>query len=411
MQERGMRRIDADLERLQPVAIDVALECEGMAIGRHEAIDFRKRRRLAFAEIRPQNSALLDHRVSALRNVLAQRGIPGLGGCFKALARHVEQPAVERAPQAAIFETAKREVGAAMRAMALDQAVTSLLIAKQHQALAQQFEGLDRPRTLQLIDERCRLPVHPHQFPARIRTPRPGHQVVLFLAHHGGVSLVTIDRGIEYPFKIKLLGLRFRASGFLAQICLVTRHGACEVAQFMDRARVRNSRVLRSCRCRQYYENARGLSWDGQPTFVARLDRHDHGKYNGHRRHRRRRFYILSSHRIPADQFCLWLVGNTMDVRHVAFAFALFGVLVGSGPVSAEDHFPGAEWDHAVPAELGWSEAGLARARAFSDEIRSSAVMIIQHGKVVAEWGNTTKRTELASVRKSLLSSLIGVAV
>jgi CubicO group peptidase (beta-lactamase class C family) len=100
-----------------------------------------------------------------------------------------------------------------------------------------------------------------------------------------------------------------------------------------------------------------------------------------------------------------------MDVRHVAFAFALFGVLVRSGPVSAEDHFPGAEWDHAVPAELGWSEAGLAQARAFSDEIRSSAVMIVQHGKVVAEWGNTTKRTELASVRKSLLSSLIGIAV
>ena len=37
--------------------------------------------------------------------------------------------------------------------------------------------------------------------------------------------------------------------------------------------------------------------------------------------------------------------------------------------------------------------------------------MIIQHGKVVAEWGNTTKRTELASIRKSLLSSLIGIAV
>ena len=37
--------------------------------------------------------------------------------------------------------------------------------------------------------------------------------------------------------------------------------------------------------------------------------------------------------------------------------------------------------------------------------------MIVQHGKVVAEWGNTTKPMELASIRKSLLSALIGIAV
>ena len=33
MQERGVRRIDADLERLQPVAIDHALEREGVVSG------------------------------------------------------------------------------------------------------------------------------------------------------------------------------------------------------------------------------------------------------------------------------------------------------------------------------------------------------------------------------------------
>jgi hypothetical protein len=30
------------------------------------------------------------------------------------------------------------------------------------------------------------LPVHPHQFPARIFHTGPGDQVVRFLAHHGG---------------------------------------------------------------------------------------------------------------------------------------------------------------------------------------------------------------------------------
>ena len=44
----------------------MALEREGVAVGRDEAVDLRKRRRLAFAEIRPEDAALLDHRIGAL---------------------------------------------------------------------------------------------------------------------------------------------------------------------------------------------------------------------------------------------------------------------------------------------------------------------------------------------------------
>jgi hypothetical protein len=118
------------MARLQPVAVHVALECEGVAIGRDKTIDLWKCRRLAFAEIGPQNSALLDHGVSALGDVLAERRILRLRRRFKALAGHVEQPAVEGAAQPAVFEAAERKVGAAMRAMALDQPVAALLVAK-----------------------------------------------------------------------------------------------------------------------------------------------------------------------------------------------------------------------------------------------------------------------------------------
>src|SRR6266566_7591021 len=141
MQERGMRWVDADLERLQPVAAHVALECEGVAIRRDKTVDLRKGRRLAFAEIGPEDSALLNHGVSALRDVLAQRRILRLRRRFKALARDVVQPAMKSTTQAAVFQAAEGKVGAAMRAMALDQAVTSLLIAKQHQILAEHFDG------------------------------------------------------------------------------------------------------------------------------------------------------------------------------------------------------------------------------------------------------------------------------
>src|SRR5712691_9041905 len=75
------------------------------------------------------------------------------------------------------------------------------------------------------------------------------------------------------------------------------------------------------------------------------------------------------------------------------------------------DRFPGESWDHVDAAQFGWSAELLSEARAWSATIGSSAVMVIQHGVVVAQWGDTQKRMELASVRKSLLSALIGNAI
>ena len=77
----------------------------------------------------------------------------------------------------------------------------------------------------------------------------------------------------------------------------------------------------------------------------------------------------------------------------------------------AGEHFPGARWQHASPQATGWSAAKLAKAEAWSNQIGSTAVMVIEHGLVVAQWGDTAARTPLASVRKSLLSALIGIAV
>ncbi len=155
-----MRRIDADFQRLQPVAVEMALEREGVAVGRDEAVDLRKCRRLAFAEIGPEDAALLDHGIGALLDALAQRGVLRLGRRLEALAGRVEQPAVEGAAQPAMFQPAEGKVGAAMRAMTIHQAVAALLVAKQHEVLAEQFDRLDRARALQLVDQRRRLPVH-----------------------------------------------------------------------------------------------------------------------------------------------------------------------------------------------------------------------------------------------------------
>jgi len=68
-------------------------------------------------------------------------------------------------------------------------------------------------------------------------------------------------------------------------------------------------------------------------------------------------------------------------------------------------------WEHADPVAAGWSVAALAKARAYSLTAGSTAVMIVHHGRVIAEWGDTAGKSDVASIRKSLLSALIGMAI
>ena len=75
------------------------------------------------------------------------------------------------------------------------------------------------------------------------------------------------------------------------------------------------------------------------------------------------------------------------------------------------DRFPGAEWEHVGAAAAGWSQEQLKAAEDWSGKIGSTAVIVVHHGAVVAEWGDIAAKTPLASVRKSLLSALYGIAV
>jgi CubicO group peptidase (beta-lactamase class C family) len=94
-----------------------------------------------------------------------------------------------------------------------------------------------------------------------------------------------------------------------------------------------------------------------------------------------------------------------------AIVGSLLSLVLLSQRAAADGRFPGAEWLHLSPTQDGWSEQGLAAAQDFSKEMNATAVMVVHHGAVVAQWGDTSKRTELASVRKSLLNALIGIAV
>lgn len=73
-----------------------------------------------------------------------------------------------------------------------------------------------------------------------------------------------------------------------------------------------------------------------------------------------------------------------------------------------KEYFPGAPWPE--PEVFGdWSQEALGRARAFSTSIDTAAVMVVHRGRPVAQWGDVTARYKCHSIRKSLLSALIGI--
>jgi len=88
-------------------------------------------------------------------------------------------------------------------------------------------------------------------------------------------------------------------------------------------------------------------------------------------------------------------------------------ILLGFGPAAgAAEVYPGKSWTRAAtPEAVGWSSAGLAAARRKAERIGSTEVMIVHRGVVVDAWGDIAAKSEAYSVRKSLLSALVGIAV
>jgi CubicO group peptidase (beta-lactamase class C family) len=102
-----------------------------------------------------------------------------------------------------------------------------------------------------------------------------------------------------------------------------------------------------------------------------------------------------------------------MISRATCLTLAAFCALVAtapSAPAAAPEYFPQAQWDHARPEDLGWSIPLLTEAERYSRRIGTSAVMIVQHGRIVAEWGDIARKSNVHSIRKSLLGALIGIA-
>lgn len=58
---------------------------------------------------------------------------------------------------------------------------------------------------------------------------------------------------------------------------------------------------------------------------------------------------------------------------------------------------------------MGWSRTKLAEARKFYDTLPAASLFVVDHGKVVVEWGDPAMKIKISSMRKSLLSALYGI--
>jgi len=92
---------------------------------------------------------------------------------------------------------------------------------------------------------------------------------------------------------------------------------------------------------------------------------------------------------------------------------ALHGLLAGTliSPSFAAPTYPAQEWQKVDPAAAGWSMDRLRAAQDYAEKLGTTAVMIVQHGRVVASWGDVSQRVRVNSVRKSFLSALYGMAI
>ncbi len=75
---------------------------------------------------------------------------------------------------------------------------------------------------------------------------------------------------------------------------------------------------------------------------------------------------------------------------------------------AATPAYPGVDWERAKPESEGFSSARLEALRAWLKTQRTTAMLVSVHGKVIFEYGDLQRVSNVASVRKSILAMLYG---
>lgn len=95
------------------------------------------------------------------------------------------------------------------------------------------------------------------------------------------------------------------------------------------------------------------------------------------------------------------------------FCVAVFGLyIIATGKIAAQSShavFPGNAWEKADPERSGWSSSKLEEAHKYFETLPAGNAVVVDRGRIIAEWGDARQRIKISSARKSLLSALYGV--
>lgn len=96
------------------------------------------------------------------------------------------------------------------------------------------------------------------------------------------------------------------------------------------------------------------------------------------------------------------------------FLSVVAGILIFSCSVTPNkgEYFPGDTWKkYENVSDAGFSRQALQKAKFLNDSLQSASVLILHEGRILANWGDATRRFRATSIRKSLLNALIGIKI
>jgi hypothetical protein len=151
MKKREVHRVDIPLVRLKVIAFVKNLRDVKMVERRVEKFIRREQWRLSGSHVTEDNSASFRTGIREVFDRVTMVAAPRLTRLLQTTSLDVIQPAMIEAAEPAVLDSAIAQICSPMRAMQRQEPKTALIVAEQHQLLAQDFHTHRRGSLRQLF--------------------------------------------------------------------------------------------------------------------------------------------------------------------------------------------------------------------------------------------------------------------